>query len=452
MKEKSEVSQYIKMTETPIPKLIMQLGIPTIISMLITSIYNLADTFFVSKLGNSASGAVGIVFGLMAILQAFGFMFGHGAGSIISRKLGQKDNESASRYASTSFFLSLAIGIIISVLGIIFLEPFMNLLGSTKTILPYAKEYGLYILIAAPFMTSSCVLNNILRYEGRAAFAMIGLTMGGILNIILDPIFMFGLNLGTSGAGISTAISQIISFGILLYMFVVGKTDSKISIKKITREFKDVVEIVTVGFPSMLRQGLGSVSTMLLNSQAAVYGDAAVAAMSIVNRISMFIFSVGLGIGQGFQPVAAYNYGAGKYSRVRKGLWFTAFAGEAILGVAATIGLIISGQIIGVFRNDTQVIEFGTMALRCQCIACFFQPFSVCTNMMFQSVGKSGRAAFLSALRSGVCFIPLIIILPYLFGKTGIQVSQALADIISFAISFPLMLSFLKNLPKDKLK
>lgn len=452
MKEKSEVSQYIKMTETPIPKLIMQLGIPTIISMLITSIYNLADTFFVSKLGNSASGAVGIVFGLMAILQAFGFMFGHGAGSIISRKLGQKDNESASRYASTSFFLSLAIGIIISVLGIIFLEPFMNLLGSTKTILPYAKEYGLYILIAAPFMTSSCVLNNILRYEGRAAFAMIGLTMGGILNIILDPIFMFGLNLGTSGAGISTAISQIISFGILLYMFVVGKTDSKISIKKVTREFKDVVEIVTVGFPSMLRQGLGSVSTMLLNSQAAVYGDAAVAAMSIVNRISMFIFSVGLGIGQGFQPVAAYNYGAGKYSRVRKGLWFTAFAGEAILGVAATIGLIISGQIIGVFRNDTQVIEFGTMALRCQCIACFFQPFSVCTNMMFQSVGKSGRAAFLSALRSGVCFIPLIIILPYLFGKTGIQVSQALADIISFAISFPLMLSFLKNLPKDKLK
>ncbi|HKM21581.1 MAG TPA: MATE family efflux transporter, partial [Lachnospiraceae bacterium] len=317
-------AQYNKMTQTPVSKLIIKLSIPTIISMLITNIYNMADTFFVSKLGTSASGAVGIVFALMAILQAFGFMFGHGSGSIISRRLGQRDTESASRYASTGFFLALAVGCVIGILGIIFLIPFMKLLGSTDTILPFAKQYALYILLAAPFMTGSCVLNNILRYEGKASFAMVGLTLGGVINIIADPFFIFTLKLGVAGAGIATAMSQVISFSILLFMFLSGKTESKLSLRLITKELREVLEIIKVGFPSMMRQGLASVSTMLLNSQAAVYGDAAVAAMSIVNRICMFIFSVGLGLGQGLQPVAAFNYGAGKYSRVKKGVLFTA--------------------------------------------------------------------------------------------------------------------------------
>lgn len=446
MKNVTESEQYIKMTRTPIPKLIIGLGIPTTISMLITNIYNMADTYFVSKLGTSASGAVGIVFAIMAVLQAFGFMFGHGAGSIISRKLGQRDTESASRFASTSFFLAFFVGLIIAIFGISFLSPFMRLLGSTETILPYARQYGLWILLSAPFITSSCVLNNILRYEGRAAYAMIGLTAGGVLNMIGDPIFMFGLKMGVVGAGVSTALSQLISFLILLYMFLSEKKENKLSVHLITKNKYEIFEIISVGLPSMVRQGLGSISAMLLNSQAAVYGDAAVAAMSIVNRIVMFIFSVGLGLGQGFQPVAAFNYGAARYSRVKKGFWFTTCAGEIMLGISAFILILVSDKVVGAFRNDPEVIEIGTFALKCQCIACFFQPVSVCTNMMFQSTGKSKQAIILATLRSGLCFIPLILILPHLFGITGIQTAQAIADIITFCISLPFMFSFLKVL------
>ena len=448
MEKGQEASQYIKMTETPVPALVVKLGIPTIISMLITSIYNTADTYFVSQLGTSASGAVGVVFSLMAVLQAFGFMFGHGAGSIISRKLGQKDRESASRFASSSFFLSLLTGTIIGVLGILFLTPFMRLLGSTETILPYARQYGLYILLAGPFMTGSCVLNNILRYEGRAAYAMIGLTAGGILNMAGDPVLMFGLHLGVAGAGLSTALSQMISFFILLFMFLAGKTESKLSLKLVTKDIHEVAEILKTGFPSLLRQGLGSISTMLLNHQAAVYGDAAVAAMSIVNRICMLIFSVGLGLGQGFQPVAAFNYGAKRYERVKKGFWFTAAAGETVIGGLAIICMIVSSGVVGIFRNDPEVIRIGVFALRCQCAACFFQPVSVCTNMMFQSVGESGKASFLASLRSGICFIPLILILPAVTGLRGVQIAQTAADIIAFLISLPLGLKFLQELDR----
>ncbi|MDD2959774.1 MAG: MATE family efflux transporter [Lachnospiraceae bacterium] len=448
MEIEKQQGQYRKMTETPVSRLIIMLGIPTIISMLITNIYNMADTYFVSRLGTSASGATGVVFGLMAILQAFGFMFGHGAGSIISRRLGKRDYESASRFASTSFFLAFGVGCAIGMLGILFLTPFMRVLGSTETILPYAKEYGFFILLAGPFMAGSCVLNNILRYEGRAAYAMVGLTLGGVLNMIGDPILMFGFKMGTTGAGLSTALSQIISFLVLLSMFLSGKTNCKLSIRWMTKDIREVGTIIVTGFPSMIRQGLGSISIMILNGQAAVYGDAAIAAMSIVNRIIMFVFSVGLGMGQGFQPVAAFNYGAGKYSRVRKGFWFTVGAGEVLLGVLASAGLLLSGRIIGVFRDDPAVIEIGTLALRWQCVACFFLPLSVCGNMMFQSVGKSGMATFLSALRSGVCFIPLILILPRIFGLTGIQTAQAIADVIAFFITLPLTARFLKSLPR----
>ncbi|MDD3429009.1 MAG: MATE family efflux transporter [Oscillospiraceae bacterium] len=449
MQQAQNTQQYRKMTETPVPKLIISLGVPTIISMLITNVYNMVDTFFVGKLGTSASGAVGIVFGLMAILQAFGFMFGHGAGSIISRKLGQKDVKSANLFASTSFFLAFAVGAIIMVFGLLFLTPLMRLLGSTPTILPYAKQYGVFILLAAPFMVSSCVLNNILRFEGRSIYAMVGLTVGGILNMICDPIFMFGFKWGAVGAGVATALSQMVSFFILLFMLLSGKTASKLSVRFITKDIHDVAEIVKVGFPSLIRQGLGSVSTMLLNGQAAIYGDAAVAAMSIVNRVTMFIFSIGLGMGQGYQPVAAYNYGAGKYTRVKKGFWFTAVAGEILLGSFAVWGIWVSADIIGVFRDDPAVVQVGILALRCQCVACFFQPLMVCTNMMFQSVGENGKAALLSASRSGIFFIPLILILPAVFGITGVQIAQTIADILSFILAIPFMINFLRKLPPD---
>ena len=442
---------YNKMVNTPVSKLVIMLGIPTTISMLVTNIYNMADTFFVSSLGNSASGAVGIVFGLMAIIQAFGFMFGHGAGSIISRRLGNKDIKSAEEYASVSFFVALAVGIIISVFGIVFLEPLMRLLGSTDTILPYAKGYGIYILLAAPVMMASFVLNNILRYEGKAYLSMVGLVVGAVINIVCDPILIFGLDMGIEGAGLSTALSQCVSFIILLNMFLKGKTQSKISLEHVKCMKKGhLIAIIKTGLPSLIRQGLNSVSTMVLNSLAGGYGDAAVAAMSIVNRICFFIFAVGLGIGQGFQPVSGFNYGAKKYSRVKKAFKFTVCAGEVLLGSLAIVGIFMSGNLIELFRNDEEVIRIGTTALQFQLIALFFHPITICSTMLFQSVGANIPATLMALLRSGLFFVPTIGILSNVWGLTGIQIAQPIADVLSFVVALPLCISFLKKLPEDQ--
>lgn len=445
--EKQEKNtQYDKMVNTPVSKLVIGLGIPTTISMLVTNVYNMADTYFVGNLGNSASGAVGIVFGLMAIIQAVGFMFGHGAGSIVARKLGEQDTESAGIFASLSFFMSLAAGIVIGILGLIFINPLMRLLGSTETILPHARAYGVFILLAAPVMMASFVLNNLLRYEGKAYLAMIGLTIGGVLNIIGDPIFIFVFDMKIAGAGLSTAVSQCMSFLILLSMFLRGKTQAKLSIHKIKGHGKKILLIMQTGFPSLIRQGLNSVSTMVLNGLAGVHGDAAVAAMSIVNRISFFIFAVGLGIGQGFQPVAAFNYGAKKYERVRKAFYFTWSAGEIFLGVLAIIGMFVSGSLIGIFRDDPKVIEIGTTALQFQLVTLFFQPLTIFASMLFQSIGENKSATFLSMLRSGLLFVPLILILTQVFGLLGIQMAQAVADMIAFVVTLPFTIRFLKQL------
>lgn len=451
MAQTTTVSQYEKMTKWPIPKLVISLGIPTTISMLVTNIYNMADTYFVSELGTSASGAVGVVFGLMAIIQAFGFMFGHGAGSIIARKLGQKDSHSAGVFASLSIFACLLVGMLIGVLGLVFLEPLMRILGSTETILPYAKNYGIYILIAAPFTMASFALNNILRYEGKALFAMIGLTIGGILNMIGDPILIFGCKMGVAGAGLATAISQMIGFFILLSMFLRGKTLSKLSLKLAKENPKGIFQIMATGFPSFCRQGLTSIATMTLNLLAGdVGGDAAVAAMSIVNKITFFIFAVGLGIGQGFQPVASFNYGAKIYSRVKKAFYFTLWAGELLLGVCVVMGLIFSNHLVGMFRDDPAVIEIGTLSLKLQLLALFFHPMTICANMMFQSIGENKKATFLSMLRSGILFIPILLISTHCFGVFGVQSSQAIADVIAFFICTPIAIRFLKNLPPDQ--
>lgn len=443
-------SQYRKMTETPVNKLIILLGIPTTISMLITNIYNMADSYFVSQLSLSAGGATSIVFGIMAILQAFGFMFGHGAGSNISRMLGGKHVERASQYASTGFLWALISGIFIMVTGLVFIEPLMRLLGSTDTILPYAVKYCTFILIAAPAMTASCVLNNILRYEGKAALAMAGLTVGGILNMALDPLFIFTFRMGISGAGLATALSQYISFGILLSMFLRKKTQSTLSVRFVTKEFRITGDIVTTGLPSLVRQGLNSVSTMVLNIQAKMFGDAAIAAMGYVGRTSNLIFSVGLGIGQGFQPVAAFNYGAKKYSRVKKGTWFTLVFGAAFMGILSAGCFALAPQIIALFRKETEVLVIGSEALRIQCVFLLFLPVSVVASMLFQSIGKSIYALVLSSLQSGLIFIPLCMILPRFWGIRGIELAQPLTYFTAAMISLPCMIIFLKHLPQDE--
>ena len=442
-------TQYDKMTKQPVGRLVIKLGIPTTLSMLVTNIYNMVDTMFVGKLGTSASGAVGIVFGFMSILQAFGFLFGQGAGSIISRRLGNKDEDSASVVASTAFFSSMFMGLLIGILGTVFNTKMVYLLGSTDTILPYAKTYSLFIMAAAPFMTSTFTMNNILRFEGKASLSMVGLMTGAILNMVGDPILMFGLNMGIAGAGLSTAISQFVSFCVLLSMFLSGKTQSKLSVRKITREFNVLFDIVATGFPSLVRQGLQAVSTMILNQQARIYGDAAVAAMSIVSRISFFIFAVGLGIGQGFQPVCGFNYGARKFSRVKEAFSFTLVAGEVLLGMFAVAGLLFSNQAIAVFRDDAEVIAFGTPALRYQCMALFLNPLIVLSNMTLQSTGQRAWATFLSMMRSGLYLIPMIYILTYTMGARGIQLAQPVSDVLSFATALPVIVNFIRKLPED---
>ncbi len=335
---KKYATQYDMMTGQRVETLILKLGLPTTISMLITSLYNAADSYFVGKINTQASGATGVVLGLMAILQAVGFMFGHGSGSVISRKLGAKDVQSARKYSSTTFYTALVAAIILLILGMTFLTPLMYLLGSTDTILPYAKTYAMCILFAAPALITSCVMNNILRYEGRAFFAMIGLTTGGIVNIFLDYLLMMKLNMGILGAGLATAISQHISWAILLTMFILKKTQCSFSLKYASFDISTIMEVITTGLPSLARQGLASIGTMTLNKSAGIYGDEAISAMGIVNRICMFIFSVTLGIGQGFQPVSGFNFGAKKYSRVKRGFFFTFIFGSCLL---TTVSLII---------------------------------------------------------------------------------------------------------------
>ena len=448
--DQSAERKYKKMTETPVARLIISLGIPTTVSMLITNIYNMADSYFVSQVSLSAGGATSIVFGIMSILQAFGFMFGHGAGSHISRMLGGRQVDRASRYASTGFFWALACGLVIMTGGLLLLEPLMRLLGSTDTILPHAMDYGRWILLAAPAMTASCVLNNILRYEGMATLAMIGLTTGGILNIALDPLFIFVLDMGIAGAGLATALSQYTSFAILLSMFLRRKTQSRLSVKMIERGFATIGNIVLTGLPSFARQGLNSVSTMVLNAQAKAFGDAAIAAMGYVGRTSSLVFSVGLGIGQGFQPVSAFNYGAKKYSRVKKGTFFTMAFGAAFMGVISAGCFILAPQIIGLFRKEDLVIEIGSQALRIMCVFLMCLPISVVATMLFQSIGKSVPALILSCLQSGLIFIPLCLILPRHLGVLGIEIAQPLAYCAAAMVSLPMMLGFLKRLPKDE--
>ena len=438
--------QYKEMTETSVEKLILRLSVPTIISMLVTNIYNMADTFFVGKLGTSASAAIGIVFSLMTINQALGFMCGHGCGSNISRKLGNKQGDAAIKFASTGFFMSLFLGVLIMIIGIIFMEPLLRIMGSTDTIMPYAKSYGICILLSAPFMTGSCVLNNVLRYEGKASLAMVGLTLGGVLNIIGDPIFIFVLNMGTLGAGISTAVSQVISFFVLLSMFGGDRTVSRLRFSAISWDIKDILNILYTGLPSLIRQGMMSVSTMVLNYMSMPYGDAAIAAMSIVSRVCNFIFAIALGISQGFQPVSAFNFGAKKFKRVKRAFIFCCGLSMIILGILSVLSLIFSGHIIGLFRDDADVIGVGTFALRAQCIVLFISPITLAASMMFQGAGENLASSIASFLRSGITFIPMVAILPRFFGIYGIQLAQPVADVISFVVIMPLIVRFFKKI------
>ena len=443
-----EERQYNKMIKTPVKKLVLTLGIPTTISMLVTSIYNIADTYFVSKIGEGAAGAVGIVFPLMAIVQAIGFTFGMGSGSMISSKLGEKKDKDAQKLGSSSFYIAMFLGTILSILSLIFISPLMELLGATPTNIDYAISYAKYIIYGYPIMIGSFVLNNILRSEGKSLLSMIGLTTGGILNIILDPIFIKGLDMGISGAAIATIISQAISFIILLSMFLTKKSIITLSPKYITKESWVYIDVLKVGFPSLCRQGLASLATILLNNQAGLYGgDPALDAMSIVSKIYMIVFSVSLGIGQGYQPVCGYNYFAKKYSRVKEAMVFTFICGFTLMLVTCLVLFIFAESIMGAFvDNNAEVVKIGSRVIRFQSIAMPFLSLNVISNMSFQSTKKKVKATILSCCRQGIFFVPFIFLLPMMFKLTGVELTQALSDFCTFLFTIPFFIGFVKEL------
>ena len=422
------------MTETPVSTLIPKLAVPTIISMLVSSIYNMADTYFVSQIGTSASAAVGVVFSIMAIIQAVGFTIGMGGGILASRALGAKDKKRADTLVTYSFFFSLLIGVLLAVFGIIFNKRIMRALGATETILPFALSYAQYIFLASPFMIGSYVLNNILRSEGKAFYAMVGITTGGVLNIILDPVI------------ISTALSQAISFFILLYAFIAGKSEADIVPSLLHSSPVILIDILKTGLPSLARQGLASIATIFLNRSAAIYGDAAIAAMSITGRVTFFLFSALLGFGQGFQPVCAYNWGARKYGRVRKAVIFTFSTGTIIISVLSFGCFIFAPEIVKAFiSDDPLVLEVGRRALRAQCLLLPVCGINVTTNMCLQGTSHVLPATFLAMCRQGIFFLPSILILPKFLGLTGIEIAQPCSDILTFIASVLLLIPFLRE-------
>ena len=444
--DEKQTKKFKELTEAPVGRTICRLAVPCIISMLVTSFYNMADTFFVGLLkSNAATGAVGVVFSMMAVIQAVGFFFGHGSGNFISRELGRKNTEEASNMAATGFFSALATGLVICIIGQIFLEPLAYLLGSTDTILPYAKAYLRIILLGAPWMTASLVLNNQLRFQGSAFYGMIGITSGAVLNIGLDPLLIFVFDLGIAGAAWATIISQFVSFCVLLIGCTRGG-NLRIHISRVQFKPSYYQMIFQGGLPSLARQGLASIATICLNQAAGPFGDAAIAAMSVVQRIMMFGGSAMIGFGQGFQPLCGFNYGAQLYNRVRQGFWFCFKTSIVFLLAISALVAGFAPQLIALFRDDPEVIAIGTYALRYQCLTLWFLSWTVMSQMMLQTIGRTIPATFLAMARQGIFFIPLVWTLTALFGLTGLQMTQAAADVFTLACAVPVQLKVLKEL------
>lgn len=437
--------KYIKLTTYPVPKLLLTLSAPAVVSMLITAIYNAADSYFVSWVNDSAVGSIGVIFSFMAILQAVGFMFGHGAGNFMSRELGKKNYRDAGSMAVTSFVLSFFTGLIIAVFGLIFLDELARFLGSTETILPYAKEYLKYILLASPLQCAALTLNNQLRFQGNARHGMVGLGVGALLNMGLDPLLISGLGLGVSGAGIATLTGQTVSF-ILLLIFTFTGGNMPMKIKRFALTPAAVKEIFRGGVPSFARQVIGSVATILLNYALKPYGDNAIAAMTVVGRVTMILTSVIIGIGQGFQPICGMNYGAGKKDRVLKAFWYAVGLSTAILFTGGVIGIIFARPIVSGFVSETESVEIAVKALRWQLAPMIFSAYYMTGSMMLQNLGRSAKATVLAVARQGIAFIPLILLLPRFWGLNGAILAQPVSDIFCALLAFPLMIPEIRKL------
>ncbi|MBR6669061.1 MAG: MATE family efflux transporter [Clostridia bacterium] len=459
------------MLSAPVSRIIPRLAIPTIISMLITSIYNMADTYFVSQISTAASGAVGVVFSVMGIIQAVSFTIGMGSGAPLSQALGSGKQDEARTLANVGFFTALIMGVVFLILGNVFIEPIVGFLGATETIAPHAMAYASYIFYAAPFVMCSFVMNNHLRFQGLATYGMVGITAGGILNMILDPIFIFepgtkilgfltlpfGLGMGTAGAAVATALSQFVSFCILLMQCNLRRDTISIHPRYFRPTGKLLAKILYIGAPSLGRQGIASIANILLNNtvKACVVlslQDAAISAISITSRFVMFINSSVIGFGQGFQPVCGFNYGAGQYSRVRKAFWFSVKVTTVILLVLGVIAFIFAEPIVTAFRaDDAEVVRIGTVALRMHLTTIPLWGFIVMGNMYTQSIGYGGRATLLSASRQGLFLIPALVTLPRVLPLAeanvpyAVAAAQPVADVLSLVMAVFIVMGILRQ-------
>lgn len=436
------------MLTKPVAYLVPAMAVPTIIAMLITAIYNLADTYFVSSLGTAATAAVGVNAAIDQFISMAGSFLAFGANSYMARLLGKKEEEKAEKVFNTALFSALGLGIAVLVGGISLCRPLVTVLGATPDCLIYSMDYAKWILLAAPFMAGSLVLNQCLRSEGNAAYSMLGMGLGGILNIALDPLFIFIMHKGVAGAAQATAISKIVSFAILIMPYLCRKCSVNVRIRYVCFEKDIVYEIASVGASSLFRTGCALLSGVLLNNIAGHYSTMALAAISVTNRIMMFPFNIILGYGMGFQPVAGFNWGAGRYDRVWESFWFSI--------VSSGIGSAIMGILIGIFARpcimlfnsagDVQMMEIGTFCLRTQCVVLVFHAWVMILNMLFAGCGKAGKAMITSISRQGICFLPAVFLLPMLWGVKGLAAVQAVADILSMLIAIPLAYSLVKEI------
>ena len=430
------------MTETPVPRLVLRLALPSMVSMVVTALYNVVDAAFVGHLSTEATAGIGVGFAYMTFIQAVGFFFGHGSGNHISRALGARKYDDAGVMAAVGFFTPLLVGVMAALVGLPLLPQLVVLLGAPPDVVPYACKYLRYILLATPFMMSALTLNNQLRLQGNAQFGMIGIVSGAILNIVLDPLLIFTLDLGVTGASLATAISQFFAWCLLLWGTTRGES-VHIQLRNFKPSWSCYKEIFAGGLPSLFRQLFNCVSAVMLNFAAARYAPvgqeaSSVAAFAVVSRTTMFAFSLILGFTQGFQPVCGYNYGARMYRRVRQSYLFALSVSAAMLTVLSALGFAFAPQIIALFRSeDPALIEIGSSALRWQCAVFPLCTLSTATNMLFQNIRMTFRSTLLSIGRQGLFFIPALLILPCFLGLQGVEMAQATADVCTFLLSLP---------------
>lgn len=437
---KNQTQRERMMLDDPLPRVISRMAVPSIISFLITSIYNLADTFFVSSLGTNATAAVSVNASLDQIIMMAGTMLAVGAASYISRLLGAKDPLKANRVLSTAFFLAVLFGTVVMVLGVMFIQPMVCLLGATDTCEQYSIQYATYVLLVAPFMAANFVMNHCLRSEGNTLLAMFGMGFGGVLNCILDPIFIFYLNMGVTGASIATAISKLVSFAILIFPYLTQRTTLRISIHSFCFQRNIVGEIFAVGSSSFFRAGLGVVSGIVLNNLAGSISDSLMAGIGVSTKIMMFPFGVVLGFGTGFQPVAGFNWGAKRYDRVIDAYRFasrTAIAGTILMGVALAL---FANPLIGLFaKADASMAEMGALCIRLQSLTLPIHGWVAVVNMLCAGLGDAKSALTLSTARQGTCFLPIVYPMAWLWGGYGVASVQAVADVLSLFLALPLI-------------